>query len=38
MLNSIVTVAFEGQDDVLAEWETAKRVRSLPACAWQRAE
>lgn len=31
MLDTIVTVAFDGQDDVLAEWQTAKRVQSLPA-------
>jgi hypothetical protein len=31
MLDTIVTVAFEGKDDVLAEWQTAKRVQSLPA-------
>lgn len=30
MLDSIVRVAFEGNDVVLAEWEIAKRVQSLP--------
>jgi hypothetical protein len=30
MLDTIVRVAFEGQDDVLAEWDVAKRVQSLP--------
>ena len=30
MLDSIVRVAFEGNDMVLAEWEIAKRVQSLP--------
>jgi hypothetical protein len=30
MLDSIVRIAFEGQEDVLAEWGVAKRVQSLP--------
>jgi hypothetical protein len=30
MIDTIVRVAFEGQDEVLAEWHVAKRVQSLP--------
>ena len=30
MLDTIVRVAFESQDGVLAEWDVAKRVQSLP--------
>lgn len=33
MLDTIVRVAFEGQDGVLARWEIAKRVQSLPTSA-----